>query len=723
MILNYGRGIRQTLYELNGGSGVLKQLSLVSLLMLAACGDAEEQADTDYTTVTDAEVDALVEAGDFRQVVMILEAQDKADLADAHDYLVLAKVYNDVLDGVAAEVALEKAREAGAADALITLPLARALVAQREMDRAWAVLEESELAAADRFDALLLRADIARDREGMGAARGYFEQAIAERSDHFGGYLGLASLAFSRGDLMEASRLADQAGEKAPDDPGVLHVRGAIARYQGQHEVAVELLKKAVAARNGFLLAHLELAGTYIDMRKFDDAQQELDAVYAMSPGNAMAQYHSALILAMNGKPGEAEALLLRTGDLTRLYPPVARTYGHVAYQLGKYSTASMYLERFLKSQPGDRLTRLALAESISQRGRALEALTVLQPLLDREEGDLEAVLMAAAAHGALGEAAKVRDRLKEARDLAAKRGPEGEALMQGLTRRLALARFFAGDQEGATAELEAYYLQHQDDVESMAVLANLWLGQGNYEAAEDLALKIQEQVPGSAQASNILGSIKYRQRDYDAALKHFDAALKANGEYQSALKNRALVYIALSRFDEAEKDLVPLSAEAPSDGQLHAMLGRVYLQKDDPQKAMAELRQAEEILPTSAIVAADMSLALARQGYYSSAINKAAKAQKLAEGTDPGLVSYLAGLMKGWQETVKAQAEADAEREAERRTKLEEERKKREAARQKLIDESKAGEKTTPEVAPEVDEPADEPPKDEEGGDEPKVL
>ncbi len=689
--------------------------------MLAACGDAEEQADIDYTAVTDAEIDALVEAGDFRQVVAILEAQEKADLADAHDYLVLAKIYNDILDGVAAEVALEKAREAGAEETLVTLPLARALVAQREMDRAWAVLEEGELAAADRFDALLLRADIARDREGVEAARGYFDQAIAEQPDHFGGYLGLATLAFTQGDLTEAYRLAEQAGAEAPDDPGVLHVRGAIARYQGQHEVAVELLSEAVAARNGYLLAHLELAGTYIDMRKFDNAQKELDAVYAISPGNPMAQYHSALILAMNGKPGEAEALLLRTGDLTRLYPPAARTYGHVAYQLGKYSTASMYLERFLKSQPEDRLTRLALAESISQRGRAREALAVLQPLLERQEGDLEAVLMAAAAHGALGEVAKVRDRLKEARDLAAKRGPEGETLMKGLTRRLALARFFAGDQEGATAELEAYYLQHQDDVESMAVLANLWLGQGNYAAAEDLALKIQEQVPGSAQASNILGSIKYRQRDYKAALTHFDAALEANGEYQSALKNRALVFIALSRFDEAERDLVPLSAEAPSDGQLHAMLGRVYLQKGDAQKAMAELRQAEEILPTSAIVAADMSLALARQGYYSSAINKAATAQKLAEGTDPGLASYLAELIDGWQETVKAQAEADAEREAERRTKLEEERKKREAARQKLIDESKGGETATPEVAPEPDEQADEPPEDAEGGDEPK--
>jgi len=671
--------------------------------MLAACGDTEEQADIDYTAVTDAEIDALVEAGDFRQVVTILEAQDKADIADAHDYLVLAQVYNDVLDGVAAEVALEKAREAGAEDALVTLPLARALMAQREMDRAWAVLEDGEIPAVDRFDALLLRADIARDREGVDAARGYFEQAITEQPDHFGGYLGLATLAFSQGDLQEARRLADLAGEKAPDDPGVLHVRGAIARYQGQHEAAVDLLKKAVAARNGFLLAHLELAGTYIDMRNFDDAQRQLDAVYAISPGNAMAQYHSALILAMTGKPGEAEALLLRTGDLTRLYPPAARTYGHVAYQLGKYSTASMYLERFLKSQPEDRLTRLALAESNSQRGRAREALGVLQPLLEREEGDLEAVLMAAAAHGALGEVAKVRDRLREARDLAAKRGPEGEALMKGLTRRLALARFFAGDQEGAAAELQEYYLQNQDDVESMAVLANLWLGQGNYGAAEDLALKIRERVPGSAQAPNILGSIKYRQRDYDVALKYFDAALKANGEYQSALKNRALVFIALSRYDEAERDLAPLSAEAPSDGQLHAMLGRVYLQKGDPQKAMAELRQAEEILPASAIVAADMSLALARQGYYSSAINKAAKAQNLAEGTDPGLVNYLADLIAGWQETVKAQAEADAEREAERRTKLEEERKKREAAKQKLIDESKAGDEATPEAAPDT--------------------
>ncbi|SDE37079.1 tetratricopeptide repeat protein [Kordiimonas lacus] len=694
---------------------MLKQLSLVSLLMLAACGDNDAEQDIDYNAVTDAEIDAFVDAGDFPMVVKIIEAQDKADIADVHDYLVLAKVYNDVLDGVAAEVALEKAREAGADEAELVLPLARALVAQREMDRAWKVLVEGDIPPDDRFDALLLKADVARDRRGPDAAREYFQQAIKERPDHFGGYLGLATLAFSQGDLAEAGRLAEQAGEMAPDDPGVLHVRGAIARYEGRHEEAVGLLKQAVAARSGHLLARLELAGTYIDTRKFEDAQKELDAVYALSPGNSMAQYHSALILAMTGKPGEAEALLLRTGDLTRLYPPAARTYGHVAYQLGKYSTASMYLERFLEGQPSDRLTRLALAESISQRGRAQEALDVLRPLLDQEEGDLEAVLMAAAAHGALGEVAKVRDRLREARSLAAERGADGETLMKGLTRRLALARFFAGDQKGATEELQAYYLQNQDDVESMAVLANLWLGQGNYAAAEDLAHKIQARVPGSAQAANILGSVKYRQRDFEAALGHFDAALKENVDYQSAIKNRALVYIALSRFDDAEKDLVGLAASAPSDGQIHAMLGRVYLQQGETQKAMAELRQAEEILPSSAIVAADMSLALARQGYYSSAINKASKAQKLAEGTDAGLVTYLAGLVDGWQETIKAEADAEAEQEAERRAKLEKGRKKREAAKQKLIDDTRG------DGAPAADDAAETAPKTEpETGDDP---
>ena len=331
--------------------------------LLAACGgsDEEEKEKIDYASFDDAAVKQLADEGQYQKALEIIKAQDEMEISTKADFLTATDIYLGLMDGVAAEVAIEKARDAGATKGEVALKLASALMIQTKYDEAQNVLEHSEFEGEEKFRALLLQGDLAQQNDEGENATKYYEAAIELKPDDFRGHLGLALLSLNAGRLDQAKQYA---------------------RYQGRSADAEKHLLKAVELHQRNLLAYFELIGLYIENNELEKAQQQLDAVYALDDDNPMAQYYSALILATEGNLKEAEYMLLRTGDFTRSFPPAARIYGHVAFQLGKYSAAQPYLERSLQRAPADRPTRLMLAECLTRRGQGAKALLYLEPLI-----------------------------------------------------------------------------------------------------------------------------------------------------------------------------------------------------------------------------------------------------------------------------------------------------------------------------------------------------
>ena len=329
-------------------------------LVLVSCGSEPEGTEKkpDYALFDDAAVKALFDAGDFPKVEEIIRAQYRLGISDKTDHLLQADMYILQFKGVAAEVAVGKAKEFGAEDNETALRLARAFVIQREFIRALEAIGSTVLVGNDAYDALLLRGDIHRELNDAEIARDFFITAIADQPENFKGYLGLALLELNLGNLAEAEKQAELASAYVEDDPIVRYVRGTAARYQLRTDEAIIHLSKAIELHPAHILANLELAGIYIDKDEIEKAQGHLDFVYGISPDNAMAKYYTALILATEGKTSEAEDVLLRVGDLTREFPPAARVYGHVAFKLEKFTKAAPYLKRFLDLVPADRITR-----------------------------------------------------------------------------------------------------------------------------------------------------------------------------------------------------------------------------------------------------------------------------------------------------------------------------------------------------------------------------
>ncbi|WP_417461005.1 tetratricopeptide repeat protein [Kordiimonas sp.] len=686
---------------------------LAGCVLVSACGsnpEEEEKQKVDYASFDDAAVEKMVTEGEYQQALDIIKGQVELEVADSKDFLLESEIYLTLLDGVAAEVSVEKAREAGATDEEVNLKLARAYLLQGKAAEAKEKLDDAEFEGDERYQAMLLRGDVAQEERDFEGAQSYFRKAIEENPEDFRGHLGLGLLALNQGQLAEAEAHAADAAALVEDDPIIRYVRGSVARYQGRTEDAKAHLQKAVELHNANLLAYFELISLFIEAGDTEQAQKQLDAVYALTPNSPMAQYYSALMLAIEGKPQEAEYLLLRTGDFTRAFPPAARVYGHVAFALGKYSTAQPYLERFLDRVPSDRVTRLALAECLTRRGQAKKALKYLEPLLPDNSEDLEALLQAAAAHGSMGQVADARKYIEQANTVARSGDERDEELIALIGQRLALTQFISGDNEGAIKQLRSLYADEGADVESLSLMANIQMESGDLTGAEETANRILELEPESAVGLNFLGALRFRERNTDAAIERYTAALNSNPDYQSALKNRALAYLATQQFEKAKADLMKLADAGVEDAQVHAMLGRVYLELGNGRDAANSLKRAEAIIPESAIIATDLAEAMALSGFRSSAITQANKAKKLAV-RDKNLVQYLEDLIVTWQKLEaeeKLQAEADKEK---KREELAKKRAEMEKARQALIEEGRLD--TTEDEKKEED--TDEPPKEDD--------
>ena len=186
-----------------------------------------------------------------------------------------------------------------------------------------------------------------------------------------------------------------------------------------------------------------------------------------------------------------------------------------------------------------------------------------------------------------------------------------------------------SGDIPAAVVSYEAALRLDPRDVETVLHLGSLYLGLKRYADAETKFRVTLESQPKSPQA--LLGlaqsldaqkkpeaAAAYRdylavqpdapaaqsrvvhllleQKQYDAALGELDRADAGKVPTLDSLRSRADIQIAQKKWDDSIVTIRKALLLAPGDAQLHAGLGRVYMQKRDFASAEKEIKAALQI-------------------------------------------------------------------------------------------------------------------------------
>ncbi len=115
-----------------------------------------------------------------------------------------------------------------------------------------------------------------------------------------------------QGQFSQAERLYTQLLEQDGADFDALHMLGVLAGQTGRRERAVELLRKAVAARGDIAAAHNHLALALAALNRLEEAVASYDRVIALTPGLTQAYTAKAKALYDLRRPQDALATLER---------------------------------------------------------------------------------------------------------------------------------------------------------------------------------------------------------------------------------------------------------------------------------------------------------------------------------------------------------------------------------------------------------------------------
>jgi tetratricopeptide (TPR) repeat protein len=488
------------------------------------------------------------------------------------------------------------------------------------------------------------------NRKQRGAAEAAARQAGALASHPRVAGLFTAGLAHHQeGRLAQAETHYRETLALQPDHADALHLLGVIASQVGRHDVAVDLIGRAIAHNQRSALYYSNHGLALAGLQRFEEAIASYDRALSLRPGGE-ALFNRGVALQVLGRFAQALESYDRLLAESAGHASALCNRGLVLEQFGRLDDALTSYDRALAAQPnfvealcnrGNLLSRLGRlsealadydralvvrsdhAEALYNRGNVLVALGRPHDALETYERALLArpdYAEALCNHGAALAALGRNDEALASYDRALAVAPGfSEALSNRGNALKALGRL-----DEALASYDHALTARPDDAQALFnrgvtlhELRRFDLALASYDRA--LAAR-----PDHAEALSNRGDALRELGRLEDALASYDRALAARPDYAEALSNRGNVLKALRRFDDAL---------ASYDAALH-----LRLDYPAPLSNRAVTLQALDRLD-EALASCDRALAL-RPDSVEALINRGSVLQELRR-FDEALASY----------------------------------------------------------------------------------
>jgi len=264
------------------------------------------------------------------------------------------------------------------------------------------------------------------------------------------------ALTFHRaGDLDRAEECYRRILAREPGNPGILHLLGTVAHQRGRHDVALDLLGRAIAADDRVAEFHNTLGAELQAIGRSDEAVSEYRRAIMLKPDYAEAYNNMAMGLQSQGRCSQAVEYYRRAAGLApdcaeihfnlanalrsegrldeafssykkalELRGDYAEAHNNLAITLreqGKFEQAIDCYENAIRANPGCAAFHNNLASLLQRRGRIGEAIANCEKAVSIDPNSAEA-------HYNLGSALRDAGRCDEAivqNDLAIRLRPE----------------------------------------------------------------------------------------------------------------------------------------------------------------------------------------------------------------------------------------------------------------------------------------------------------
>jgi putative PEP-CTERM system TPR-repeat lipoprotein len=427
-----------------------------------------------------------------------------------------------------AESALSRARELGAADALILVPLARALYEQRKYVDLLAAVTPANDMSAD------LRGAVHSYRSMAHLGQGATNEAELELdvARDFAPDLALTGIAaarvlVARGELAEARALVRSVLDSHPGESEAWALLGSIELELGASEEAESAFSSAIESSAAVTSDYLRRALVRISLKDFEGARSDLAASREQNPDSPGALYTDGLINYRQQRYAEAQTAFEKALSIAPGFTDALFYLGASNLAQGQLAQAEQNMARFLAVVPESDMARLLLAISYNRQGKPQSTIDILDSLSKSPEADPQLLIPLAEAYLQKNDADSALRLYQRIADLSF-----DQAGSLQLT--IGLLQLQTGAEEKAMKSLAAVT---EEPYAYRAALARVhyFMNMSRFDEALAVADELEQAYPQQVGTHNLKAQAYLAKNDPAKARSSLERALELNPEFTPA--------------------------------------------------------------------------------------------------------------------------------------------------------------------------------------------
>lgn len=350
-------------------------------------------------------VEVLLANNRFDQAEKHLNNLLEIDAGDAHARLLLAEVYNQKGNEVAANENLLLAFSSPEIDLTPKLQLMTGYISQltsdQEKEFAAKLAKSIREAHPDEANAYAISGDLYFYLDDKQKAIDYYLKSLDIEKDNFSIWQNVLDLELRLNQLDSVVLHANQALELFPNQAALYYFSGSANLINKQYKDAVEALEqgKMVSAGNNQLLIifHAQLGDAYNGLKQYERSDAAYEAALKLDPQNSHVLNNYAYFLSLRKE--NLDKAIKMSSHLVEVHPDEPTyldTHAWVLYTMGEYKEARKFLERAIVNTEsgviiehyGDVLFQLGHTEEAVTQWKRAKGMDDTSDMIDKKIAD-----------------------------------------------------------------------------------------------------------------------------------------------------------------------------------------------------------------------------------------------------------------------------------------------------------------------------------------------
>jgi cellulose synthase operon protein C len=445
-------------------------------------------------------------------------------------------------------------------------------------------------------------------------AKRNFKEALALTPDSARGKALLIAVDVASSANIETSKPAFNALlTSAPDNFEVQVLAGYFYRAEGNLSKSKEALKKAIEQKPYDFDQRSSLVKTLIDLREFDDATKEVQALAKLAPNKAFVGYLASLVAFEQGDLIKAKETMLPVVEALPNYIPGLELAANIALRVGDFVFAEKYANSIIEKNPQLVSGPKLLASAQLAKNEPAKAVATLRPLLQAKVAVPEIFAIAGTAYLQTGDAKTGLGYLDNAVTYS---GKSAELRIIAANARLA-----AGLRQEGLAQLDLLATEKLP-AKTEITLARSFSNAKQYDKALLSIDRYIEAQPKDPSGPHLKGLINIEADKKADARKAFLAAIAMNPTFMPAVGALAKLDFDEGNIADAKSRYNKVLAANPLDSSAYLSLARIGIgAKENDADIQANFKKARELAPNSILIAKELATYLTSRADIQGAV------------------------------------------------------------------------------------------------------